>query len=197
MCQIGAPAIFEIHDRERNLTHDVDPAHRLVELDAIEDGQFAVDARDIVEMQVAMALANEAVLAPAQERAPAGGVLAFGPGGKCIDLVVLLYGREQRPQLREVLPRHTQHLARCAERATRARRAGRTVKSGHLHGQRVDVRGLELAPRQDLARQRVLRKLAHHHCVLERRAVAADDRGVDAARDRHDVEVERGCESAI
>ncbi len=87
--EIGVAAILEVHDRERDLAHDVDPAHRLVELDAVENDQLAVDARDVSQMQIAVALAHEAFLAPAQECLAARGVLALGPGGQRLDLVVL------------------------------------------------------------------------------------------------------------
>lgn len=68
-------------------------------------------------------------------------VLAFGPGGECVDLVVLLDGREQWPHLREVLPRDTQHRIWCTERAPRGGHAGRTVEGGHLRRKRINVGG--------------------------------------------------------
>ena len=62
MREIGATAILQIHHREGDFAHHVDPAHLLVELDAIEDDELAVDTRDVAQMQVAVALAHEALL---------------------------------------------------------------------------------------------------------------------------------------
>ena len=139
--QIGAPAIVKIHDRERDLVHDVDPAHRFAKLDAIEDDELAVDARDVVEMQIAVALADESFLAPAQERAAARGVLAFGPGAELFELVAFRRRRQVRPELREILLRDAQNLLRRAECAVARCDAARLVKGADLPRQRIDVGG--------------------------------------------------------
>ncbi len=60
--EIGTTAILQIHHGEGDFAHHVDPAHLLVEFDAIEDDELAVDARDVAQMEVAMALAHEAPL---------------------------------------------------------------------------------------------------------------------------------------
>ncbi len=51
--------------------------------------------------------------------------------------------------------------------------------------------------REQPAGQRVLGKFAHLHRVFERGSRAADDRRVDGAGDRHDLEVELRRESSI
>ncbi len=71
------------------------------------------------------------------------------------------------------------------------------MKGGDRRRQRVDVGGREFASGEERGGEGVLRKLAHLHRVLERGAVAAEDRGVDAAGDRHDVQVERRREAAV
>ena len=82
MRKIRPAAILEVHRRERDLAHDVDPAHRFVELDAVEDRELAVDERDVAEMQVAVAFADEAVcLAPRGTRR-ARREFRFGPGAE-------------------------------------------------------------------------------------------------------------------
>ena len=80
-------------------------------------------------------------------------------------------------------------------RACRTRRpeggdADRAVEVGDLRRERVDVGRAEQAALEQPARQRVLRKFAHLHRVFQRGSRAAEHGGVDAARDRHDVEVE-------
>ena len=85
----------------------------------------------------------------------------------------------------------------CRTRRRRAATAIAAWKSATLRRERVDVGGAELAALEQPARQRVLRKFAHLHRVFERRSRAADHRGVDAAGDRHDVEVERRGEPPI
>ena len=117
MRQIGAATRLEIHHGEGHFAHHVDEAHRRVELDAVENHELAVDARDIVEMQIAVALAHEALRAAMRERAAARGVLSFGPGPKLPELGALRVGGQQRAELRKAFLREAQDFVGCAERA--------------------------------------------------------------------------------
>ncbi len=139
--QIDSSAIVEIHDRERDLVHHINPAHRLVEFDAIENDKLVVDARDVVEMQVAVALADEAFLAPPQECALARGMLAVGPDAELFELVAFRRRRHVRSELREILPRDAQNLLRRAECAVARNDTARVVKGGDLRRQRINVGG--------------------------------------------------------
>ena len=199
MAEVGAATILQVHHGEGDLAHHVDPAHLRVELDAVEDHELAVDARDVVEMQIAVALAHEAALAAGQESVAAGGVLALGPGAKLLDLSTLGRGRRKRGDLCEVPQRKVQDSFGGAERAVRGGRGGgdRAVEGGHSRREAVDVGGAEQAGVEQPARERALRKFAHLHRVFQRRPRSADDRRGDAARDRHDLEVERGGEATV
>ena len=73
----------------------------------------------------------------------------------------------------------------------------RSVELRDLHCQHIDIRGRKFPAREEPARELVLRELAHLYRVFERRALAADDRSVDASGNRDDVEVQRGREASI
>ena len=79
MAQVAPPAILQVHHGEGHLAHDVDPPHRIVEFDAVEDRDLAVDARDVAKVQVAMAFAYEPAALPLAERRVMSLVLTLGP----------------------------------------------------------------------------------------------------------------------
>ena len=195
--EIGATAVVEVHHREGNFADHIDPAHRRVELDAVEDRELAVDAGDIAQMQVAVTLANEAFLDPAQESTAARDMLALGPRGERIDLRPLARIIEQRPDGAEIVLRPVQDPLGCPEPGAGRGDLDRAVEERNLARQHVDVRGPELAACKEPACQGVLWELAHFHGVFDRGPVTAHDRGIDAAGDRHDFEVERGREAPV
>jgi len=71
------------------------------------------------------------------------------------------------------------------------------VKRRHHLGKLVDVRVSQGAAREHVGEQRTRTKLAHLDCVLQHRTVAAYDRRVDCARDRHDVKIDGRRQWAI
>jgi hypothetical protein len=139
--RIGATAILEVHHREGDLAHHVDPAHRFVELDAVEDDDLAVDARDVVEMQIAVAFAHEALLPTTNESVAARGVLALGPGAELLELGLLRCGLQQGREDLEVALRETQDFVGGAERAVGSRDRDRAVELGDPRREHVDVGG--------------------------------------------------------
>jgi len=72
----------QVHDQERDFAHDVDPAQRRVELDAVERRRAAVDEGDVAQVQVTMAFAHEARIAPRFERCGKPLALLRGPGAQ-------------------------------------------------------------------------------------------------------------------
>ena len=61
--EVLATAVGEVHRGERGLAHHVDPAQPGVELDAVEEHDFTVDAGGVAEVEIAVALAHEASVA--------------------------------------------------------------------------------------------------------------------------------------
>ena len=92
----GETVVGEIHDAERDLAHDVDPAQVRVELDAVERHDAPIQQEEVAQVQVAMALAHEA-LAPARgEDAAAVPELALGPCGEPLQRGRALPARAER-----------------------------------------------------------------------------------------------------
>jgi len=56
--EVGPARLVELHERERQVGRDVDPAQRRVELDAVDDVD-ALAEQDVLEPQVAVAVAHE------------------------------------------------------------------------------------------------------------------------------------------
>ena len=95
------------------------------------------------------------------------------------------------------MQRDAQDVVGPAERAVRRGDFNRGVKGGDLGGQHIDIGHLQLIARKQLARERLLGKLAHLDGILEHRAIAAKDRGIDRAGDRNDVEIECRRKAAV
>src|SRR5262249_44684898 len=134
MREIGAPAVLEIHHGECDFAHHVDPAHLIVELDAVEDDELAVDPRDVAEMQIAVALADEATATTLLESVAAAGVLALGPVPEALHLIALGIGYEQRRDLIEVSPREVQNTFGRAESPGDTDAIDDRVKGSNLRG---------------------------------------------------------------
>ncbi len=190
---VGEPrqlAVEQVHDQERDLVHDIDPPERLVELDAVERRRLAVDERDVAQVQVAVALANEPPgLARLEARAQAR-VLVPGPATQALELGHVGVGADQRLDLVEILRCRRQNRLRRAEGPRRIRARDPRVEGGDAARQRVDLGRAERAGLHHAAEQRVLPEAAHLDRVVDRLAVAADSRVHLAARQRHHLEVE-------
>ena len=61
----------QIHDSERDFVHHIDPAQRGIKFHAIEGNGLLVNEDDIAEMQIAVALAHEALRVASLEMLPA------------------------------------------------------------------------------------------------------------------------------
>src|SRR6476620_718173 len=62
MREIRPTAVPKIHDGERNFAHDVDPAERIDEIDAVEYRQLPVEARNVAKVEIAVAFTHEALV---------------------------------------------------------------------------------------------------------------------------------------
>jgi len=75
-------SVPEVHDHERDVAHDIDPAQIGVELDAIEDPNRGAFDEGVAQMQVAVALAHEPVALPRPETRLESAAAPLGPLGK-------------------------------------------------------------------------------------------------------------------
>ena len=78
--EVGPARLVELHERERQVGRDVDPAQRRIELDAVDDVDPLAE-QDVLEPQVAVAVAHESrggarvELVPERSQLCAGGPL--------------------------------------------------------------------------------------------------------------------------
>jgi hypothetical protein len=140
--EVGATAILQVHHREGDFAHHVDPAHRIVEFDAIEDGDLAIDARDVAKVQVAVAFADEPASLPLGERNVTGSVLTLDPKCERIELRPVGGRPQERADLGKILQRYAQNVVGPAEGAVRRGDINRGVKGCDLGGQHVDIQRL-------------------------------------------------------
>ncbi len=90
-----------------------------------------------------------------------------------------------------------QNVIGPAEGAVRRGDFNLGVKGRDLGGERVDVGRTQLVAQEQPARERLLGELQHLDGILERRAIAAKDRGIDRTGDRNHVEIERRRKPAV
>jgi hypothetical protein len=195
--EVHAAAVVEVHHRERDLGHDVDPAQRRTEFDAVEHDDAIVVQHDVGEMQVAVAFAHEAAVAAVAQKRRDARVLRERPLAQRRDA-----GREVRVVLRrehviEVGDRVRQRDSGCPPRVGHGRGGRATMKASDQACQLVDALGRQPAfAQQPVEFQRAI-EAPHAHRVLEHGPIAADLRLVRGAGHGHDIEVEFRREPAI
>ena len=82
----GVTALLQIHDQESHFTHHVDPAQFGVEFDTIEQRYHAVDEREVAEVQITVAFAYMAQVAPISKQAGEPIKLARCPHAQAIHI---------------------------------------------------------------------------------------------------------------
>ncbi len=190
-------AILKVHGQEGGIRGDIDQAERLVEFDAVEQHDLAIDQRGIAQVKVAMAFANEALLAALFEQWAQARDAGFGPVFESVQLAQVFRLAEQRAYLFEVLPHRCDDRIGAVQRVVRLYLRGAEVEACDLLGQSVDMRIGQLAAGLDLGQQLGLRELAHLQHVLEGIAVAADHRSIRRAGDRQHFQVEVRCHALV
>ena len=147
MRQVGPPAVFQIHDEERDIAGDIDPTQGVIELNAVKDDRGIVQQDHVPQMQIPVAFAYKAVALAGDELGAMGGKRALAPGFEFpgVGLPDRVVDRiEQVPKI--LLHGLIDHLWRPkAARRVCCRDAG--MKRAHLMGQVVDVRHVAACPR--------------------------------------------------
>ena len=141
MREFDTSTILQIHHHEGDFTHHVDPAHLLAELDAIENDQLAVDACDVAQMEVTVALADEAPSRRRRKVPRREACSRSAQRAEALYLTALRFRRQQPADLGKVPLRNTQNSIRRAKRAGSGGDADRSVKGRHLGRERVDIDG--------------------------------------------------------
>ena len=189
-CLTLQTTIFQVHRQKSCVGSDVDQAKWLVEFDAVEQHYLVFDDRSVAQMQIAVAFADEALLAALLEQGLQAGDAGFGPVQQGVELLqVCLFG-EQRTNLFEVLPHRRDDPLGAVQRMIRSHLRDAQVELGDLLGEGVDVIVRQLTPGLYLCHQLRLWKLAHLQQVFDRLAIPADLRLLDAAGDRQDLEIQ-------
>ena len=111
---ICPPVMQQVHHHERQLVHHVDPAQRGIEFDAVERHRRIVDARDVAQMQIAVAFAHEALHAPRREQGGAGGELRFAGARQCGETGGIRRVLQQGPHLGKILAHERLNGCGCA-----------------------------------------------------------------------------------
>ena len=148
-------------------------------------------------MQVAVAFADEAVAPACRECGRAAFAFAPGPGEQRFEVRVVARVARHRQHLREVVVRELQHAVGTSVRDVGLRSRRPRVERGDFGSERVHVGRRQLVAFDHARQQSRLIELPHLDGVLEREAVAAQDRRVDGSGDRDDVEIDRRGETPI
>ena len=191
------PRCSEVHDRERDLGHHVDPAQRRIELDAVEHDDAVLEQHHVREVQVAVAFAHEAEPQPLVHRGRDPAMRRVGPpldrgdprrdvGGVLQPAHVLEVGGRVRERGRGGPPRV-------------GRRGARNLGVEARDASREFVHALG---RQRIRREQAVELLravepAHADRVLDAFAGAVDARRVRRAGDGRDAQVEIGRQPAV
>ena len=157
----------------------------------------AVDERDVAQVQVAVALADEAAAPPFVQPRPQRRIGRRGPRLEPGQRLRVAGEVGQPADVGEVLHRVVEDVRRHAVRPVGRRRVDAAVKRGDLGGELVDQRRRQRAAREHLRQQGVLREFAHPHRVVQHRAVAFERGRGRTAADGDDVEIEVGREPAV
>ena len=195
------PVGLQVHRHEGDVAHDVDPAQARIELDAVEHQAAAGLARDVAQVQVAVALAHPSggqALRDHGLQARVGlGLPALQPLERgAVERAGRHKGR-RRQQLAQAVAQRGPHLRRRAPGALRRGHGRALVEAGQPHGQLVHVGRAQLAACGEAVPQAVLVEGAHAHRDVEHRAVAAQAGPVVAAGHRHHVQVGIGRQPAV
>ncbi len=191
------PVVVEVHHGEGDLVHRVDPAEGLVELDRVEGHRDAVDQGHVAQVQVAVALAHEAVVLAPREDGLEAVELAKRPRAERLADGARVLAVVEELELGEVVDGFREDLRRRAEGALGARARHAPVEGGHAAREGFDLRGAELTRLRHAVQQGLLREAAHLHRVVEHEARAAEGRRLGRAGHRHHVEVEAGRGAAV
>ena len=175
-CEIRTAAIHQVHHQKRNLAHDIDPAQRRIELDAVERRERALKHHNIAQMQIAVAFAYVTFHLALTEQGLARVVFVFGPISQWGDARLIRRVRQQIVERREIIACRRDHHLGGSVRTAACRDAGTGMKCGDARCQRIEVRAGENALCKQAAGQRVLRKFAHFDCVFKGRCVAGNVR---------------------
>ncbi len=159
----------EVHEQEGEVVEGVDRGQRRVELEAVEQHRAAVQLHDVAEMQVAVAVADEARAPPLLEQL----ALALEQGAGALVQLLDQGGLEDPAGERsEVQGIAVDHLAHAGMAALVRSAPGLLVEPGDLGGERIDRCDRQLAALCDPVEQRRLVEAAHLEQPLDRPAAA-------------------------
>ncbi len=188
--EIGAPAIVEVHDEERDFAHGVGPAQVLAELETVKEQHAFIVPYHVGEVGVAMTFADEAAVFAILEHFPEFGESQLAPALQTLQLG-LIRRFDARTDLLEILPHRFVDVFRIAEGPVVAGHRDPAVKFGQLLRQQVDVWRTQFAARQHSVEPRLLGKLDHLDGVFDGLAGTVEPGRCGRTGDGNHAEVER------
>ena len=179
----------QVHQEEREIVADVDARDLVVELDAVERRRVAVEDHDVAQVQIAVALADEAGRASTVEQLGAAIQLAEEVASEPLThrLVEAVTAYSSRPA---AFPSMTQRIP--ALPPVIAPRPGVVVEARHRVAQRLDLVDLERATIGEPVEELRLVEARHVDAPVDRIARSADgEQSVRRAGDGDDATIER------
>ena len=179
-------AVAEVHQREGDVVEGVDRGERRVELETVEQDRAAIPEHDVAEMEIAVAMADLARMAPLLEQIAAPLELGARAPFRSSTAVA---AKTVAGQSRQVLGIAVDDLPHGGMAAALGPLLGLVVKAGDRLGQRVDRRAVEFAALGDPVEQRRLIEAPHLEQPFDRlpgalQGVAAICRRVTGIRRR-------------
>ena len=184
--QLGVVFLREVHDQETDIGEDIGIAQVGIEFDAVERGYPGRQAHEIAEMQVAVAVAHEAVVEPLPQRRRVLFELVFRPVSQEAKLVLA----QDIAEVIEVFPEIVHGLPEEALPVGGVRAFGGGMACRDAFTQLLHVRDREQPVGELPVETQVLVETQHLHRVFECFAVAADDGFVRRLGNRNDLQVQ-------
>ena len=191
--------VTQVHRGERNVIDDVDPAQRLVEFHTIEQLNAFLDPEDVAKVQVAVAVADAALVTPSQknlsqvvERVPHTNQKVIDPRPHCGLVYTLI-------DLSEILLVPVADLIDIAPRRAGRRALGVAVDPGDAVSKRFDLANVKSTGGQPSRKQGGLIELTHLHRVFDDFTLGAIHLGVTIGRraNRNDTEIHVAADRRI
>ncbi len=181
--------IDQVHEQEGDIVEQVDLRERLIELDAVEQHRSTAEQHDVLEVQVTVAVANEAGAPPGVQLI--GGTIQglVGRGNERLDRVGRKNAGNRAAQVLDIAGYDVAHRRRAAGIGQWLESL---VKGDNRAGERLDQGIVEAAAPCHVVEPASLGKAGHDQQPLDRLAGAVDAEFARCLGHRHDCPVEIG-----
>ncbi len=189
---VGKAGVFarhQVHHQKSDVVGGVDPAQVGAELQRIERHEAAILQQQVLQMQIAVALANRTAAGPGCECRCQRLCLLQGPGLDNGQPLLRFVVELCRVQMNEVVAGRLHHPLDLKSRVDVAARNQVVMEPRNRVCQFAHVGGAQLTALKAAVQPGRVGELAHPHRVLDRR-LAAHSNPIGRLRDRNDAEVD-------